>query len=252
MNRQELIALLFDNMNSVTVLQGTYNLLAAFFCAVIVYTVYHITSKEVRPTASFAVTILIVTLSTCLILMLIGSNLALSLGMVGALSIIRFRSAVKDTRDASFIFYTIAAGMTSALGIYALAFVGTLLIGVVIVLFSFLNIGSQTFILTIRSSSFNPLVEEELIKITRNRYTMLAVSLKSVARENILLQETTSHEAHQATNQGTTAQGTTSQEPTLIEIVYEISLKKGTALLYERLLQEDGVVSVNAVLREDV
>jgi len=154
--------------------------------------------------------------------MLIGSNLALSLGMVGALSIIRFRAAVKDSRDASFIFYAIAVGMTSALGIYALSFAGALLIGAAIVIFSFFSIGSRTYILTIITNSSNPLVEEEIKKTTRNRYDVIAMSSR-YGDENTLVMET----------------------------VYEIGIKKGASALYETLLQIDGVQAVNAVLRED-
>jgi len=222
MNRQELFSLLFDNMNNMTVWQGTLNLLMAFVCAIIVYMVYYFTTKDTKPTAAFAKTILIVTLSTCLILMLIGSNLALSLGMVGALSIIRFRAAVKDSRDASFIFYAVAAGMTTALGVYELAFIGTCFIGATVVVFSFLKIGSYTYILTVRTCSNTSHVEEEIKKITRNRYSVIAISHKQ--------------------NQDDTR---------LVETVYEVGLKNGAGELCQRLLQQDGIVSVNAILRED-
>jgi len=223
MNRHEIIALLFQNMETITVMQATVNLLVAFLCAVIIYTVYYFTSKDVKPTASFAKTILLVSLSTCLVLMLIGSNLALSLGMVGALSVIRFRAAVKDSRDAAFVFYAIAVGMTSALGVYSLAFIGTIFIGAAVIIFSFLNIGSRTYLLTVISDKYDPHIEEEIRKAAGNRYAAIAVSSKFNHETNV----------------------------NIIETVYEIGLKKGTVELCRCLSAIEGVRSVNTVLRED-
>jgi uncharacterized membrane protein YhiD involved in acid resistance len=210
-------------METITVMQATVNLLVAFVCAVIIYTVYFFTSKDVKPTASFAKTILLVTLSTCLVLMLIGSNLALSLGMVGALSVIRFRAAVKDSRDAAFVFYAIAVGMTAALGVYSLAVMGTIFIGCAVIIFSFLNIGSRTYLLTVISDAYDPLVEAEIKKAAGNRYAAIAMSIKQ--------------------NNDT--------DNSSIETVYEIGLKKGTAELCQSLSTIESVRSVNAVLRED-
>ena len=223
MNRRDLIDLLFHNLDSLTVLQAVSNLLIAFLCTVIIYIVYLFSSKDVKPTAAFAKTILIVTLSTCLVIMLVGSNLALSLGMVGALSVIRFRAAVKDSRDAAFIFYAIAVGMTSALGVYALSFVGTLFIGTTVVLFSFFGIGSRTYIFTVRSRLNSYSVEEEIKKTAGKRYTAIAISSKYNKDEN----------------------------SEVIETIYEIGMKKGVKELCERLLEKEGVESVSAILRED-
>jgi uncharacterized membrane protein YhiD involved in acid resistance len=223
MNRHEIAALLFQNMETVTVMQATINLLVAFICAIVIYAVYFFTSKDVKPTSSFAKTILLVTLSTCLVLMLIGSNLALSLGMVGALSVIRFRAAVKDSRDAAFVFYAIAVGMTTALGVYSLAVIGTLFIGCTVIIFSFMNIGSRTYLLTVISTAYDSRIETEIKKVTGNRYAAIAISLKP------------NHDADSSS----------------IETVYEIGLKKGTGELCKSISMIDGVLSVNAIIRED-
>jgi len=223
MNKTEIIERLYQNMETLTVPQVFFNLLVAFFCTLIIYAVYFFTSKDVKPTAAFAKTILIVTLSTALLVMLIGSNLALSLGMVGALSIIRFRAAVKDSRDAAFIFYSIAIGMTAAMGIYAVAFAGTLFIGVAVLLFSFLNIGSRTYLFTIRTNTDSSQIEAEITKAAGKRFTTLAIA--SIHDEE--------------------------HNKKFIETVYEIGLKKGAMELCDLLLKIEGVESVNAVLRED-
>ena len=223
MNRNELISLLFQNLESITVLQAVFNLVVAFLCTVIIYAVYVFTSKDVKPTAAFAKTILIVALSVTLVVMLIGSNLALSLGMVGALSIIRFRAAVKDSRDAAFIFYSITAGMASALGVYMFALMGTLFIGLTVIIFSLLNIGSRTYLFTVRTCIITAAVEDEIRRTAGKRYSIVAMASKYDKVKNAAS----------------------------IETVYEIGLKEGAGMLCGRLLEKEGVESVNAVLRED-
>jgi hypothetical protein len=223
MSRDQLIELLYINLTDVTVIDAALNLLVAFVCTIVVTAVYFFTSKDVRPTMNFVKTLLITSLSTCLVIMLIGANLALSLGMVGALSVIRFRAAVKDSRDAAFIFYAIAVGMTCALGVYALAFVGTLFIGVAALIFSFMNIGATTYILTVVSAAYSNDAEGVIKKTVGRRYRAIAMSLREGGGEG----------------------------GDCVEVVYELGLKRGAAELCARLLEADGVKSVNAVLREE-
>ena len=223
MNRNELIALLLHNLDNITVLQAAFNLLVSLACAVIVYAIYFFTSKDVKPAAAFAKTILIVTLSVTLLVMLIGSNLALSLGMVGALSIIRFRAAVKDSRDAAFIFYAIAVGMASAMGVYIFALVGALFIGSATIVFSLLNVGSRTYLITIRTRNPSQLFDDDIMNIAGKRYSILAVASKYDSEKKTGITET----------------------------VYEIGLKRGVDSLCDSLTKKDGVESVTAVLRED-
>lgn len=223
MNREELISLLFSNLETITLMQAAVNLLTALVCAIIVYIVYFFTSKDTKPTAAFAKTVLIVTLSVTLVVMLIGSNLALSLGMVGALSVIRFRAAVKDSRDAAFIFFAIAVGMAAALGVYMFALLGSLFIGATVIIFSFFEIGSRTYLFTVRTNAVNPQIADEFQKAVGNHYSIMAVSSKRDGEKGIAV----------------------------IETVYEAGLKNGADTLCERLTEMDGVVSVAAVLRED-
>lgn len=223
MSRNELVALLFSNMETITLMQATTNLLVALICAVIVYAVYYYTSKDAAPTSDFAKTVLIVTLSVSLIVMLIGSNLALSLGMVGALSIIRFRAAVKDSRDAAFIFYAIAVAMASALGVYQFALLGAAFIGAAIIIFSFFKVGSRTYLITVRTNAINPSVAKTFEKTLGRRYSVVTLSLKRGSSDDMA-----------------------------VETVYEAGLARGADALCEKLSQLDGVISVSAVLKEAV
>ena len=226
MNRRELVALLTQNMDNLSLLQAVFNLLCAFVCTIIIFIVYYYTSKDTKPTAAFAKTILIVALSTCLVLMLVGSNLALSLGMVGALSIIRFRAAVKDSRDAAFVLYAIAAAMISALGVYTLAIAGTLFIGATAVIFSLFKIGARTYMLTVITSekAGRQSVEEGIRKAAGKSYSVVAVSSKFSKEKG----------------------------GSVFETIYEIGIKKGAAELCEHIMGIQGVESVNAISREDV
>jgi uncharacterized membrane protein YhiD involved in acid resistance len=223
MGRDELVALFYRNLETVTVMQAASNMLTALLCTVFIYAVYFFTSKDVKPTAAFAKTILIVSLSVAMLVMMIGSNLALSLGMVGALSIIRFRAAVMDSWDAAFIFYAIAAGMASALGVHVFALTGTLFIAIAIIIFSFLDIGSRTYLFTVRTEGINSLVEKEIRNATGRRFAILTIAAK--------------HD--------------TENDSISVETVYEIGLKKDADALCKKLLDKDGVISVTAVLREE-
>ena len=75
-------------------------------------------------------------LITTIVMMIIGTNLALSLGMVGSLSIIRFRTAIKEPRDIAFLFWSISAGIVTGAGLLPLAVLGSLFIGIFLVLFA--------------------------------------------------------------------------------------------------------------------
>ena len=95
--------------------------------------IYKNTQKKAGFNRGFGLTLLMVTSVSALIVLTITSNLALSLGMVGALSIVRFRTAIKDSSDTAFMFWAVAAGITAGAGFYLVTLIGCLFIGVVCV-----------------------------------------------------------------------------------------------------------------------
>lgn len=107
-----------------------FSLLVAFISAIIITIIYKKTYTGVSFTKSFALSIILLAMVTSLVIRTINSNLALSLGMVGALSIVRFRTAVKDPVDTIFMFWAITAGIMSGAGLYLVTLVATLLLGV--------------------------------------------------------------------------------------------------------------------------
>ena len=106
------------------------SLLIAILAAIIINFIYKKTYNGVSYTKSFSLSIILLTLVTSLVIRTINSNLALSLGMVGALSIVRFRTAVKDPIDTIFMFWAITAGIMSGAGLYVATLISTITISI--------------------------------------------------------------------------------------------------------------------------
>lgn len=124
-----------ENMTSISVLDMVLSLLLAFGVGVFIFLVYKRTFKGVLYSASFGVTLIAMTMITTIIILAVTSNVVLSLGMVGALSIVRFRTAIKEPLDIAFLFWSIAVGIILAAGMIPLAVIGSIFIGLILVLF---------------------------------------------------------------------------------------------------------------------
>lgn len=108
------------------------NLLVALLCGLFIAWLYKRTSTAPGYPPSFLSSMVLLTLITAMVIMIIGNSLARAFGLVGAMSIIRFRTAVKETLDIVFIFFALAAGLAAGAGAQAIALVGTPLIGAVV------------------------------------------------------------------------------------------------------------------------
>tara|TARA_B100000029_G_C17521598_1_gene940116 strand:+ start:137 stop:826 length:690 start_codon:yes stop_codon:yes gene_type:complete len=131
------------------------NLIIAFILGVIVSLVYKKTHKGLSYSQSFMVTNIFVAVIVSMVIMIIGNNLARAFALVGALSIIRFRTVVKDTKDTAYIFWSLAVGMASGTGSYFLAVAGTIIITGIAFVLHFTNFGSlykSEFILQFRTN----------------------------------------------------------------------------------------------------
>lgn len=115
-------------------------LLFSLISSVIIAIVYKRTYRGVLYNPSFGVTLVLLTMITSSVVMAIGSNVALSMGMVGALSIVRFRTAVKDSIDTAYMFWSITMGILIGTGYYLPALVVVLGISVVMIILSFLKL----------------------------------------------------------------------------------------------------------------
>lgn len=129
-------------------------LAASLVAALFILFVYRVTMRGIAANRGFEITLLLVTSISTMIVLTITSNLALSLGMVGALSIVRFRTALKEASDTAFMFWAVAAGITAGAGFYMITLVGCLFIGLVTVLAVFLTKKSaRPYLLVIRTQS---------------------------------------------------------------------------------------------------
>lgn len=124
-----------NNITSISIFDMMLALLLAFGVGMFIFFVYKKTFSGVMYSSSFGVTLIALTLITTLVILAVTSNVVLSLGMVGALSIVRFRTAIKETLDIAFLFWSIAVGIVLAAGLIPLAVIGSLLIGVILLIF---------------------------------------------------------------------------------------------------------------------
>ena len=136
---------------NVTTLDILLSLGVSLLAGLFILLVYKNAQKGVTPSGGFCLTMLLITSISAMIVLTITSNLALSLGMVGALSIVRFRTAIKETTDTAFLFWAVAAGITAGAGFYLITLIGCLFIGAVcIVAGIMLEKGAKTYLLVVR------------------------------------------------------------------------------------------------------
>jgi uncharacterized membrane protein YhiD involved in acid resistance len=127
-------------------------MVSAALCGLLIYLVYRFFYRGVVYSDNFNILLVLVTVVTAFVIMTISSNLVLSLGMVGALSIVRFRSAIKDPLDIGFLFWGIAAGVTCGAGLYFIALMGTSLISIIYILATFAKKGKKSYLLILHYS----------------------------------------------------------------------------------------------------
>ena len=121
-----------ENVTSISILDMALALVLAFGVGLFIFFIYKKTYAGVMYSSSFGVTLVALTMITTLVILAVTSNVVLSLGMVGALSIVRFRTAIKEPLDIAFLFWAIAAGIVLAAGLIPLAVFGSLFIGIII------------------------------------------------------------------------------------------------------------------------
>ncbi|MBQ2767159.1 MAG: DUF4956 domain-containing protein [Clostridia bacterium] len=122
----------------------------ALLCGLLIYAVYRLFYRGSCYSENFNLLLILTTLVTTFIIMTISANIVLSLGMVGSLSIIRFRSAVKDPLDVGFLFWAVAVGITCGAGLYQIALLCTGFIAVVYILSVVLRFGAKRFLMIIK------------------------------------------------------------------------------------------------------
>ncbi|HOJ48866.1 MAG TPA: DUF4956 domain-containing protein [Bacillota bacterium] len=175
--------------SEITVADIFFSVGVAFIAGLFILLIYRLTYKGVSFSRSFEGTLLMVCTTSALIVLSITSNLALSLGMVGALSIVRFRTAIKDASDTAFMFWAVAAGITAGAHYYILTLVGSLLIGFLTFL-SLKIIGNYdpSFLLIVRAKTDTAL-EYAAKMLSENGFRYRLTSINSTADYNEAIYE---------------------------------------------------------------
>ena len=124
-----------ENVTAVSPIDMLLTMILAFGIGLFIFFVYKKTYQGVMYSSSFGITLVALTMITSLVILAVTSNVVLSLGMVGALSIVRFRTAIKEPLDIAFLFWSIAVGIVLAAGFIPLAVIGSIIIGVILLIF---------------------------------------------------------------------------------------------------------------------
>lgn len=150
MSKEEIFNYFFTNSANFGVKEIGLIMLAGFLVSLIIFLTYWLTNNGVQYNGKFNISLIIVSLISILIMLMISSNIVISLGMVGALSIVRFRTAIKDSRDTVFIFWAISEGLCVGSSNLKLAIVTTLFISIVFIITSYIPKIWNKYLIVIR------------------------------------------------------------------------------------------------------
>lgn len=167
-----------ENVTSVSIPDIILTLVTALCLGLFIYLIYKKTCRSIMYSESFGATLVALTMISALVILAITSNVVLSLGMVGALSIVRFRSAIKDPMDIAFLFWAIANGIVTAAGMIPLAVVGSVIIGITMLLFVNKKPGRSPYILIFQASS--PESEKEALGFLNRFCERVIIKSKSI------------------------------------------------------------------------
>ena len=159
-----------SNINSFSTVDVLLALGLSFVLGLFIFLIYKKTYQGVMYSDSFGVSLIAMSMITSLVIIAVTSNVVLSLGMVGALSIVLFRTAIKEPMDIAFLFWAIAVGIVLGAGLLPLAIIGSVIIGIIIVVFSTRKIGDVPYILVVNceneetENTANELIKQEAKK----------------------------------------------------------------------------------------
>ena len=174
-----------ENINAFSTADVLLALGLSFILGLFIFMVYKKTYQGVMYSDSFGVSLIAMSMITSLVILAVTSNVVLSLGMVGALSIVRFRTAIKEPMDIAFLFWAIAVGIVLGAGLLPLAVIGSVIIGVIIVIFSTRKIGDIPYILVVNCE--NGEIEAEAATLIKDEAKKSVLKSKTVNKLGIEL-----------------------------------------------------------------
>ena len=174
-----------ENINSVSLIDMGIALVLAFCLGLFIFLIYQKTFSGVMYSSSFGVTLVALTMITTLVILAVTSNVVLSLGMVGALSIVRFRTAIKEPLDIAFLFWSIAVGIVLAAGMIPLAVIGSVVIGVMLLVFANRKSHYNPYIVVLRCTDHES--ETQAVKYLETQARRCAVKSKTAQKGEVEL-----------------------------------------------------------------
>lgn len=174
-----------ENINSISVLDMLLTILLSFCIGLFIFFIYKRTYRGVMYSAGFGTTLIALTMITSIVILAVTSNVVLSLGMVGALSIVRFRTAIKDPLDITFLFWSIAAGIILAAGMIPLAVIGSICIGIILLIFVNKSSNTHPYIVVLNCSDHD--AEVKALELLSKNVTKSTIKSKSAVKGAIEL-----------------------------------------------------------------
>jgi uncharacterized membrane protein YhiD involved in acid resistance len=174
-----------NSVSSFSVTDTLIALLLAFVIGLFITWVYKKTFSGVMFSSSFCTTLMGLSVVTTFVILAVTSNVVLSLGMVGALSIVRFRTAIKEPLDIVFLFWSLAVGIVLGAGLIPLAFLGSIIIGVILLVFANRKGYDSPYIVVI--SCEDAAAEEASLKIVSDYVKKYKIKSKTVNKNGIEL-----------------------------------------------------------------
>lgn len=172
-----------DSITSVSITDMIIALVLAFALGMFIFLVYKKTFSGVMYSSSFGVTLIALTMITTVVILAVTSNVVLSLGMVGALSIVRFRAAIKEPLDIAFLFWSIAVGIVLAAGMIPLALIGSVVIGIILLLFVNRKSHTHPYIVVIRCEGKD--AEKKATDFIKEKTERTIIRSKTVEKDEI-------------------------------------------------------------------
>ncbi|MBR3921392.1 MAG: DUF4956 domain-containing protein [Oscillospiraceae bacterium] len=172
-----------DSITSVSITDMVIALVLAFALGMFIFLVYKKTFSGVMYSSSFGVTLIALTMITTIVILAVTSNVVLSLGMVGALSIVRFRAAIKEPLDIAFLFWSIAVGIVLAAGMIPLALIGSVVIGIILLLFVNRKSHTHPYIVVLRCDGKD--AEKNATEFIKEKTERTIIRSKTVEKDEI-------------------------------------------------------------------
>ncbi|MCL2035005.1 MAG: DUF4956 domain-containing protein [Oscillospiraceae bacterium] len=189
-------------------------LLVSFALGLFIFLVYTKTFKGVMHSSSFGISLIAMGLITTLVILAVSSNLITALGMVGALSIVRFRTVVKEPLDLVYLFWSITTGIIVGVGLIPMAIIGSIIIGLILYIFVNRKVNDSPYVVVISCAGGN--AESAALSVLKEQTKKNVIKAKSVSRNGV-------------------------------ELTVEVRLKESSSQFVNALLNVDGISNATLV-----